>query len=371
MSVWDKFNKLTKLDFNYEGVAPGITPAIYANSKNQVDIVISVEVKDVDGEPLNLKKEDFKDLLYFCDYITGEKINSPWSISNNINEYTKPVLLSNSHIDKKSISGPQYIHRYLSCSESNIQKVFSVGIHVPGIGDFNTSKNGTNTPNCPKGGSGSPFKSPKSLIISTLPPIDYSLRENIKVINMPESIDDFDKVATDMQIVFGKSEWLVGISSKTKFTIHPNKKGYVFHLGDPRRNKTTFPANFPNNVLPDMVRGTGGNSYDTQFVFVNRDVYGIAPPSSITAVWNQNDGIYNYNIRDDHHHWKESLVYGFITVNICNHRIPWSNMRQFRWSDEGRIIKVDVTDNYGNSGVIEIKAPNNDDPWPKLYVNGE
>lgn len=50
---------------------------------------------------------------------------------------------------------------YLSASESNRNIDISVGIHIPGVGEFNTSQNGTSTKNGPRGKSGSVFISPK------------------------------------------------------------------------------------------------------------------------------------------------------------------------------------------------------------------
>uniref|UniRef100_A0A3B0M5E9 Uncharacterized protein n=1 Tax=Arsenophonus endosymbiont of Trialeurodes vaporariorum TaxID=235567 RepID=A0A3B0M5E9_9GAMM len=65
--------------------------------------------------------------------------------------------------------------------------------------------------------------------------------------------------------------WYVGQSSKVQFTIHPklNKNDYVFHTGGARRNNANLSTcRFP--AEPDMIRGTGGNNFDTQCVFVNQ-----------------------------------------------------------------------------------------------------
>lgn len=122
-----------------------------------------------------------------------------------------------------------------------------------------------------------------------------------------------------------------------------------------------------------MIRGTGGDNFDAQFVFVNRDTHGVLNDSYFAAVSGAN-GQYKYIIgkNDGRHHWTQILQYGYITVDICNHRIPWNGMGKLHWSDAGKIIKVDVTDNYGNSSVITISVGKDDkERWPVFFINGQ
>jgi hypothetical protein len=403
MSVWDKFNKLAKLDFDYEGVTPGKIPEIYANARNQLDIAISVEVRDSDDKPLNLKEEDFKDLIYFCDYITGEKLNSSWSISNNANDYTKPVTPSDYRVNKVISPGIIYINRYLSCSKSNIEKTFSVGINIPGIGDFNTSKNGTNTPNGPKGGTGSPFKFPKSLTISTLHPIDYNNTENIIITEGVKKFTDMKYVVENIKIRSGDfiiHEDYIGKSAYSSITIK-TKKGHLLKNKNFKRNMVKIPGvnicgiNNSADIACGRQRSHGyswhwdTNNYDFTLIFIDSPKCGVSPNSSfhlISENWLKNYHVY-YDVgsNDSRHELSPDnssipkIDSAYISLVICNYTIPnlaalslwWEDGFEKEWNNapSDGVVKINVFDEYGNSGSIRIKLDYEDRNYPKIIIN--
>ncbi|HGJ5874403.1 MAG TPA: hypothetical protein ACHBZA_15205 [Arsenophonus apicola] len=382
MSVWDNFWRLDTLDIGFYDNTSAQRATIYANEKNQVEFYIKVKIVDKNNNPLDIPDKELINNIYLVHYADGNTNLHPWKATSNKNDYAK-VVAWNAQLSEPKIetyAGEKMVKYYLSASESNRNLDISAGIYIPGVGQFDTSQNGTNTKNGPRGESGSVFVSPKYKQVKSIPAIDYSKPENIEVKEIPTAINNFKEIMSDglvQQTNFAwpaTGTWHVGQSSKAQFTIHPklNKNDYVFHRGDPRRNNVNLSTcRFP--AAPDMIRGTGGNNFDAQFVFVNRGAYGVLNDSKFAAVTGAN-GQYEYIIgkNDGRHHWTQTLKYGYITVDICNHRIPWSGMSKLKWSDAGKIIEVDVTDNYGNSGVITISAiKDGNERWPGFYINGQ
>lgn len=94
------------------------------------------------------------------------------------NEFTKSIHLENAAEGKKFVSnkGDEYathIIKYVSCTEVDIDRQISVGIHIPGIGNFDTTSMGTNTNNAPPGQHGNPYIGPMYLRFITIPQINY------------------------------------------------------------------------------------------------------------------------------------------------------------------------------------------------------
>lgn len=256
MSIWNSFGKLATLDFGYENIASGVNPEIYANSINQVEILISVKVTDKNDKDavLSLTPDDFyigedlnnnteKASLYLCHHTTGERIGSPWKLSKEKGDYVKAVNHDGHSRTKRDRSKTTYIKTYLSCSESNITKKFSIGIDIPSIGEFNTSTNGTTTKNSAKEKPGSTFGIPKSLEISTFDPIDYNRIENIIIPEGVKKFTDMKYVSSDVKLSFGdfiNIDHHVGKSSYSFITIK-TKKNYLFKEKEFKKNMVKIP----------------------------------------------------------------------------------------------------------------------------------
>lgn len=415
MSTWDSFGKLTKLDFAYNDVVPGVIPQIYANSRNQVEIIISVKAEDNSNGHgrLNLTKDDFyigeasennegKALLYLCDPITGEKIISPWKLSNEINDYTKAVNHDSHHRAKREDSEITYVRAYLSCSESNISKNFSIGIHIPGVGDFNTSQNGTRTKNVPKGKSGSVFKSPKLLSISTLYPINYSLSNDLPI-SKKFDYDNFKKVVSDMKYkvttysqgqpgdrVTSHSYEYEGESSYSYATIELNT-GRIFKKKNILRNNAKYPGinlvcntNHSRKETADIIWLIGGKNFDASFLFVEPEKCGLKPHSTISVIGQNPEYEYIIGPNDSRHYFPNTsndipkIDAKNILVVICNHRIPedggifsfdgWKGGFN-NTNPSHSSVDVDVTDEFGNSGIISISFKKEN--WPEISAKGK
>lgn len=429
MSIWNSFGKLATLDFRYENIASGVKPQIYANSRNQVEIIISVKVIDKNNkdEVLSLTPDDFyigedlnnnteKASLYLCD-TSGKKINSPWKLSKEKGDYAKAVNHDGHSRTKRDRSETTYIKTYLSCSEGNITKNFSIGIHIPGIGDFNTSTKGTTTKNSAKEKPGSGFQMPKSLEISTLNSINYSLA-TLSINKEFKSYDDLTKVVTDVLYTSppkcgGTTMYnsctsnyrdFKGESSYAYCMININT-GYKLKKKLVKRNKvkldgtkiTCKTIDGKQEDSADIILGANGDNYDVSFIFVEPTQCGLMPGSTFTALggrggWEAADLIqYIYSIgTSDHRHYFPTnnkaippITDEYILVVICNHRIPKNRifstshgwLRSY-FPDSGlrglssrcKSVDIDVADEFGNEGIISISFTEGN--WPKITAKG-
>ncbi|OTA14256.1 hypothetical protein Xvie_03867 [Xenorhabdus vietnamensis] len=377
MSVWDEFHKLSTLSVGFLDNTSAKNAEIFANGKNQVAIYIKVKVLKQDGSESIISPEELLKQTYLVNYVTGEKINynGTWNYSPDNLGYSNIISWNSSYLpyEMQVRGGERLVVYYISTQNMSSGIDIGAEIDIPGVGQFNTTQDGTRTINAPAKSKGSVFKSPSFVRVSARNSIDYSLSENIMISNMPKSISDFETVVSDMLVTH--TNWAnvaydnyEGTSLRTEFYIKP-KYGILFHEMNVRRNQATLSTvRIVGDGYADTVWGVGGEYYDTQFIFVNKETYGLDSDSSILAKCGWEDYCYKIGDSDGRHCWRQTLPEGMIKVNICNHRIPRSQSEQKGWSNDGTTIRIDVVDNYGNSGVITITA--SDSRWPQLVVNG-
>ncbi|MBC8951082.1 hypothetical protein [Xenorhabdus sp. TS4] len=378
MSIWNEFHKLSTFSVGFLDNSSEKKAEIFANGKNQVAIYIKIKTLNKDGSELIIPIEELLNQTYLVNYVTGEKLssNGAWNCSQNKLGYTNIISWNSPYVtyEMQVRSGERLVVYYLSTE--NISSGVDIGaeIDIPGVGKFNTTQDGTRTINAPADSKGSVFKSPSYVRVSARKVINYSLSENITISNMPKSISDFETIVSDMLVTH--TNWAnvaydnyEGTSLRTEFYIKPKSNEFLFRKMDVRRNNATLSTvNIAGDGYADTVWGNGGGHYDTQFIFVNKETYGLGTDSSILAKCGWEDYCYKIGSNDVRHFWYQPLPEGMIKVNICNHRIPRSESEQKGWSNDGTTIRIDVEDNYGNSGVITITA--SDSRWPQLVVNG-
>lgn len=374
ITQFDNPNDIESMDtLKIKAATGNLSPKIYGNGQNQLEVEITAKAtKEVDGEnkPLHFSQDTWIRILNLRYAKSDETLNrngdSDWCFTGAKNDYCGEVGLN--LVSKPSFSvqddGTIIIFMYVYC---NLTKGETMRIAV----SVDTDNRHFTTADVADG-------EKIFVTVNALPKIDYSLRQNIKVSGMPTSIEDFRTIDSRMIVMQSPASmpYYIGISSKTRFTIKValEQYGYVFKLVNPIRNNVEFSScKFP--AQPDMIRGTEGNSFDAQFVFVNQKTYGLNCSSQFDVKFG-NVGVglvYHYKIgpTDERHHFNEDVDNGSIRVDICNHRVPWGRTHPYKWGDQGKLIKINVMDNYGNSGIVTIENPNKDGLWPKLYVNGE
>lgn len=370
MTQWNNFQQLTRLDVVCHDVANGINPIIYGNSRNQAKITIIVGVEDNSGNPLQLSQNDVKHLLYICDSETGEKISSPWQLSDDANEYN---ICSNQNFFRcGKTAGSLYIDKYVSCSEGDITKYISVGIDIPGIGAFNTSLTGSATKNGPSGKSDSIFLSPKSFTISTLRPIDYSISENI-IIDM----SDAETVASNLK---WESVW-AGI-----YTSHDDGKckRYIAHI-KPNKSTTNQERFKKHEIQYKCLQNSDVNNGTIYWGSVFDCFSAIQPPSYPCAVTGKCEDNFHLNLwypvqKDSDHiaiaghffvqdsatiHYsykfdcgpirKDDLKYedGIVRLQLFKFILE-NNTKPIKWVNRINVVTVKVIDLYGNEGEFQL-----------------
>lgn len=194
MNVWDKFGKLEKLDIGFYDNAFAKSATIYGNSQNQVEIYVKVKIVDNTNKPFDIPDEELIKNLYFIRYIDGSKNLNSFNVTNKKSDYVKVVKWDGqvSDTNVETHAGEKIIKYYVSASEDKSIDL-SIAIHIPGVGDFNTSDSGTITRNGPRGEIGSIFVYPKLVHVNSMPAIDYGLSKNIRVeLGKAEYINSFN-----------------------------------------------------------------------------------------------------------------------------------------------------------------------------------
>ena len=390
MSVWDDFYRLSVLEIKFKKNSAAKNATIYGNNSNQVSVVVRVIIHDKDNNVLHIPHKELLEKTHLIDYQTGEVLNwketqpsdnSPWVYSDVDKGYSDPVNFGSAFNDPKQVTDDNTgqdlknstaeVTYYISASKLSSGLDIGVGIDIPGVGEFNTTEQGTSTHNSPGGNGGSVFKAPSFVHVRALGSIDYSLSKNVRLDNNPTSFQSFHTVVGNMLVIHNNWAGInynnyEGTSSKATAVISPAQENFKFI----KMNVLSATVGAGFNLAGggcDTVWGVGGTNYDATFIFVNREEYGLRGDNRIHTRCGGENYYYTIGKNDSRHYWKEELPDGVITIRVCNHRTPRNDAFQQNWSDSGKDIRVHVTDEYGNSGTVSITV--NDSSWPALHVN--
>ncbi|EOB7508095.1 hypothetical protein ACIWZF_001642 [Providencia stuartii] len=178
------FGLLYTLKIQFQNMPSFSSGFIYANKKNQIEILITVDAISEDGEPYFNNEREVQDATYLCSFFDGKPLNQNWQISNEKGPFCKAVKYDTTLSRRepptlRTITRSTFqISKFISFDIVNPALEIAVGINIPGIGNFDTSMNGTPTLN-----SGSVFKSPSRISVSRISPIDYTDNRNVMVID--------------------------------------------------------------------------------------------------------------------------------------------------------------------------------------------
>lgn len=381
---WADFGRLTDLYFDIVGGAQQCIPNCYANGRHNLEIIITVGIRNLEGNNLTITEEELKSQVFICDSITGENLNTSWTISNESNEYTVKVVTDASMRKYDSL---RYVQKFISCSKLNtpdfVQHI-SVGINIPGIGKFNTSRNGTSTMNCGQGESGSVFDSPKESSIRLVRAIDYGLRENI-IVDCGSFVDvqncDWTSRLTTEGPYKGHDN---GICHRRIVRIRPNKiitgeeKFKEFKINfDPVNNgdvnKKSIAWKYGIGVEKEKCFSLLDNNYNMPFAVTGRGHYRddyqlclwypLKSNIKIDGAMFVVDRSYYYRfsagIRKDHTSDDEK---GAVSLLLYKFTMPENYTYQWGWNDCIRQVTIDVTDLLGNEGKLRLII-NDDDQF--------
>lgn len=418
---WDGegFDSLSILNFSFKESTKS-QAHIYANGSNQVEVVVKIRILDKENTPLKIKPEEINDLIYFVNYSDGTEIKE-LEFTNEPSEYVKP-LLYRSHASKREAEGENlliadelnssiiFVSKYISSQVSSIEKQIAVGIDIPGVGKFETSLDGTDTKNGPKDDTEPRnfFKSPRSLILKTESPVDYSEKEAWNIEYNPVSMNEFEKRAENIKVYSSKEGEVnyreIGVSSFKEIKIKPKngfKLKYKHRERKPIRHEILSSGHSitmagytietdENNNKQIHPNNTGsceilwghqeeGKGFHVSFLFIDKNRSGIAYTSSSESL-NYNRGIkltdssgteYTYTIepKDERHVFNSTLSNDYINVLIADHFIPNLQIKEgsFHNLPENGVSHVSIIDEYGNTGKVKIVM--NNLSWPGISVN--
>lgn len=365
--VWSKFGKLTKLHISVDGASQDDKQKIYANSRNQIKLVITIGIEDVDGNQLVVEPNDLNDKLYLCDFETQQKLESPWQLSDIDNVVGRLLV------------GAIIVYKYISCSAIDVPSKsgnFAVGVIIPHVGEFNTSHEGTKTQN---GKSGGAFCAPKSFLITALHAIDYSIRQNINI-----SSGDFELIHSNLG-------WTSRFSREGPYDEHNDGKCELRLVHILPEYAVTGQQEFKkyeiiecNGVKNDEVNQFSAvwglsNALPAEKCFdLLANGRGCAP---CAVIGHGSSSDYHVNvwfppvekpIHIDGHVWLEDTFYfyrffpyatkneasvgerGAVTLSLYKFKLPVGGLSQYGWKNVIRTVKIKVTDLYENEGTFEL-----------------
>lgn len=376
-SNWKDFSKVAKLDINLHGTPDALSAEIYANSRHMIEAVITVQLQDKSEKPLNVTDDELKRALYLCRFDEGTKLKSPWKISDKKTEYIIKTTDKPSDTDNL-----RYVSLFISCSPYEgpiMTEDIAVGILVPDVGAFDTSRNGTTT-------KGHVFKAPKSVKVRANPAIDYSTHDRIKI-----ACDEFDIIESDIKWLSrcytsnincpDSAQSQHGGAKCKRRLVHFRPDKSLTGLEEFKSVEIDYEPIDAADVSTGHIPWTWGDTkgFVKGFTLFN-DGKGYGRPGAVVGRgWGKDDYQVNLwyssksHIRiDDKFYSVDDLrYYRFNDDEIVideNHSdddgnglllykliMPVRDTAQAKWKDVIRDITVKVTDFYGNEGSVQLK----------------
>lgn len=393
---WSNFGKLNSLNIHFAESPSSLAAEIYGNSennviRNQVEVNIEVELSDINYNPLGVSLSEITDALSLCDYETGKPLSSPWITSSIRGEYVRAIgystVVKSNHHSKKM--GRTFISLFISCSEYPNTRSIAVNIDIPGVGPFNTSKNGTPTLNGPNGEGGGVFKSPSQVTVASVAPVDYSRPENISVINRVDGKSsytmDYSSIwierdggndVNDGQAAYQTTPTFIKTASALQNHQFIGKETVVNRKNAPLSNLTLVEKVDQSFSIP--LSGTAEPDQWT-YVFglwVNRETIGSTSGGIQMTQSRTIDKAVIYHTESKNLSYTATLPADAVAVRTTKYDITIDELYRDNWSLSEQSTSVSVTDNFGNTGNLTIQLINkgsddNSGYYPYLRVNGE
>ncbi|MCW2482560.1 hypothetical protein, partial [Candidatus Symbiopectobacterium sp. NZEC135] len=297
--------------------------------------------------------------------------------------------------------GDNFLTCYLSCGKAIPSTLISLGIDIPGVGKFDTSEHGTTTLNGPGGGSGSVFKNPQNITISSLEPIDYGVSSNIVISDGWSRLEQMnllsDKLPVNLSSDHSPADGSEAVFNKGKAYYRSlrisSKEGWPFVLKIINGNRTPVPGynvvtrsgqsgvdilcgfNTRDDKLPAPVQ-----VYDTSMVFIDMSEFGVrSSTSGGLAIFGKNsqyrptewtlklplsNAVFNTTID------RSSIAIAMLHVRHCAYFYTGETWGSKGWNNSPIPAHISVFDQFGNSGIISISVSENKDEIGRLIING-
>lgn len=400
-----QFNKLRTLDIKYSNHLEN-GAYIYANGKNCISVTLTCEILDKDNKIIELSENDLSMMLYLCKYRNGELLQSPWRSLVWGSEFEGAVKVENTYgidgqngnteselpVAKKSNTFNFYI--YCEPNSENASELISVGVNIFGIGKFDTSQNGTNTPNAPLGQAGSVFKSPRFVVLNALPPVDYNLQTNLSITGAWRGYKDMDLVSDKLGcsvIMNYPFDNVLGVKKKgamykgeLKIKVSDSLPGHYLKVKKIYRKNLTVAGVDLSTPNADIVYGYNTRNpkeempvqvYDTSILFIDAEKYGI---KNVKKNGMPIHGVNNQNQRNTIKLAPEVVTYSaalgasYLTLSVLHMRHCAYFYSGEEWYSEQwypNSSRVEILDNYGNRGDLTISFSKDLDNPGGILIN--
>lgn len=384
---WSNFGRITTLSLSFTRSHSRIA-RIFGNGSNQVAVTVSLRIQDRHGNKINLTRQDMEaGLVYLCDENTGEMLYTPWSYSFWEGPYHKAISFHNSMVanveavsedisDAAAETGARSsevdtLTFYVTCSDRRDGGLIAAGINIPGVGRFNTTRNGTSTLNGPGGTSGSIFRNPSNVTVIAERAINYSDKNNIRIEHGGYAVLSQNQHFTS-RIMASSYDHYNGVASR-KFVSFRSAAGFPFLFHgvsyNPIENQHCSTGvvhhwNVPGMSAVDPTPGAGrpcavigrqmpDSSFYAFFWFSRRNHVRFTG-SWFSERW-QAGRYYMCNFRARvNDNQIGANEHGAATISLYRFRCFEHNNDRLYWNNTFRRPEVFVIDTYGNRGVFYL-----------------
>ena len=402
----ENFGRLAELSLSFaDNNQRGAT--IYGNGSNSVEVLVNIKVLDKNDEFIPLSEQFLSDNIGLCHYTTGADLEYGYDKSTPRDWFYRTDWRLNDHDDQLFVQAVDYAARlselpdiagelevrdseltqhklFLSCNRMRPVHSVSAFIAIPGIGKFNCSQNGTNTPNNNPDASypGGAFNVPSLLSVSAITSVDYSQVDAINVMHGWDGAKDINFPINDVPIhVFNgtldKKNGTFGFNERS-LRITPNSKNPMIK-GSRFVKKTVEKASGGNIATmnwtskPAIFRGVGGKNLDLTTMFIDEPFSGVYGGSYFYTGL-KSDKKYRYYLigQNDGRFFrvsKHAVSDEYIKIDVRVFGMTgWGGHVLAGATQSGDTARVTVQDEFGNKGNIKIEM--RDGEWLRVRVNG-
>lgn len=409
-STWNEVKLITNLDIFFTHNTNSTNEIIFANGRNQVEVIVSFKAYSTEiADPehiVKLSEETIWENIALCDYATEELLNKNKNNSNSFfysnieGEYNNPVIEKGFSSNKQDInfaSETNLIRLFISCDNKRKPNQIEIAAGIMLDGELiSTSK-------IQNGG-----QVHKALHVTAYEEILYSESKHLKTDRTIE-YGSLEKLFADTQFNYTYDGQIVNrhfIStvSRGHFTIS-SAYGYPFIKKIVTRNNHSigrlsglYYEDQEGNIGKEgNVDGCGlaNDGFDCNIWFIDCTKFGTFPKNKqqaicfhplqpavggngLNTIWFTS---YFTSTREELKtlELKNSLNPHNITVDVLNinvdkirgapmwHQIPLKALKNMEnnnsthailenWKENPGIIKIDVTDIYGNTGIITLSV---------------
>ncbi|HEK0625178.1 MAG: hypothetical protein ACLTQE_17030 [Proteus mirabilis] len=393
---WKDFKKLTTLKISFYDSVNAKSAEIFGNGKNQVKLRIQVNVIDKNNEQIFISDDEISKILSLVTYSTGEKIShngrpssvKHWNSSLVASAFPYAFSYStsltrdeNTDENAKELRADQNFIFYLTANNVSAEQNIDIAaqIDIPNVGAFNTTSDGTDTKNSPKGENGSPFRAPSSVHVKAMIPIDYSditklqliqsswspVKKQTFVVHNYKSDSKYWTKENGASLYRSTVKITPKLSDKLKFT-EVKRAYFAIHSEDLIENKGM--ATWRHKKEPGILLRDGGD-YSALFVAVggfgknvnhpDYDTYFWLRPLSVSPTikgyFHLADSVWQYRTEVNIPLLNTSVGGG--EVDLVGYKISTPtgpNVYSNHWEGKSGPVTCSVVDNYGNKGKFKI-----------------